>query len=177
MTTPVESPAKHPFVLHPHRTFTTLSLPVMASLVVEPFASLVDTAFVERLGAASAAGLGAATALLSGLLWIFNFLGVGTQTEVAQAMGAGKAQQVGRVASLGMLLAISLGAGADAHHLAGNRALFRLDERGCRRADGYASLSPHSPARHCAQSRCDCCVWRLAWVCKPCAPRSGLRAE
>ena len=46
----------------------------MASLVVEPFASLVDTAFVERLGAASAAGLGAATALLSGILWIFNFL-------------------------------------------------------------------------------------------------------
>ena len=111
MTTPVESPDKHPFVLHPHRTFTTLSLPVMASLVVEPFASLVDTAFVERLGAASAAGLGAATALLSGVLWIFNFLGVGTQTEVAQAMGAGKTQQVGSVASLGILLAVLLGLG------------------------------------------------------------------
>ena len=91
MTTSVESPDKHPFALHPHRTFTTLSLPVMASLVVEPFASLVDTAFVERLGAASAAGLGAATALLSGILWIFNFLGVGTQTEVVQERRTGSA--------------------------------------------------------------------------------------
>ena len=111
MTTPAESPDKHPFVLHPHRTFTALSLPVMASLVVEPFASLVDTAFVERLGAASAAGLGAATALLSGVLWIFNFLGVGTQTEVAHAIGAGKARRVGSVASLGLLLAVLLGLG------------------------------------------------------------------
>ena len=111
MTTPVESPDQHPFVLHPHRTFTALSLPVMASLMVEPFASLVDTAFVERLGAASAAGLGAATALLSGVLWIFNFLGVGTQTEVAQAIGAGKAHRVGSVASLGLLLAVLLGLG------------------------------------------------------------------
>ncbi len=111
MTISVESPDKHPFVLHPHRTFTTLSLPVMASLVVEPFAGLVDTAFVERLGAAPAAGLGAATALLSGILWIFNFLGVGTQTEVAQVLGAGKAQQVGRVASLGLFLALLLGLG------------------------------------------------------------------
>ena len=111
MTTPAESPDKHPFVLHPHRTFTALSLPVMASLVVEPFASLVDTAFVERLGAASAAGLGAATALLSGVLWIFNFLGVGTQTEVAHAIGAGKAHRVGSVASLGLLLAVLLGLG------------------------------------------------------------------
>ncbi len=111
MTTGVESPDTHPFVRHPHRTFTTLSVPVMASLVVEPFASLVDTAFVERLGAASAAGLGAATALLSGVLWIFNFLGVGTQTEVARALGAGQAHRVGSVASLGVLLAVLLGLG------------------------------------------------------------------
>ena len=84
----IEAPDAHPFVRYPHRTFVTFALPVMASLVVEPFASLVDTAFVERLGTTSAAGLGAATALLSGVLWIFNFLGIGTQTKVAQTMGA-----------------------------------------------------------------------------------------
>ena len=114
MTVPVEAPDAHPFVRYPHHTFVTSALPVMASLVVEPFASLVDTAFVERLGATSAAGLGAATALLSGVLWIFNFLGIGTQTEVAQTMGAigaGKAQRVGSVASLGLLLAVMLGLG------------------------------------------------------------------
>ena len=111
MTPPAASPDTHPFVHRPHHTFMTFTLPVMASLVVEPFASLVDTAFVERLGAASAAGLGAATALMSGVLWIFNFLGVGTQTEVAHAIGAGKAQRVGSVASLGLILAVLLGLG------------------------------------------------------------------
>lgn len=86
----------------------------MASLVVEPFASLVDTAVVKRLGATSAAGLRAATALLSAVLWIFNFLCIGTQTAVAQTMGTigtGKPNQVGRGASLGLLLAVMLGLG------------------------------------------------------------------
>ncbi len=83
----------------------------MASLVVEPFASLVDTVFVERLGATSAVGLGEVTALLSGVLWIFNFLGIGTRTEVAQTIGAGKPNQVGSVASLGLLLLAMLGLG------------------------------------------------------------------
>ena len=105
------SPDAHPFAQRPHHTFLTFSLPVMASLVVEPFASLVDTAFVERLGAASAAGLGAATALMSGVLWIFNFLGVGTQTEVAHTIGARQSEHVGGVASLGLLLAVLLGLG------------------------------------------------------------------
>ena len=101
------------------------------------------------LGAASAAGLGAATALLSGaVLWIFNFLGVGTQTEVAQAMGARKAQQVGSVASLGMLLAVLLGLGLTAHHLAGNASAFpSWMSADAVRADEYANLSAHSPAR------------------------------
>ena len=55
--------------------------------VVQPIEGVVDTAFIERLGAASTAVLGAATALLAGVLWIFNFLGVGTQTEVAHVVG------------------------------------------------------------------------------------------
>lgn len=93
----------------PHRTLVKLALPVMASLVVEPFASLIDTAFVERLGAASAAGLGAATILLSGTIWLFNFLGVASQTEVAQAVGAGRDVRAGSIASLSLALAVLLG--------------------------------------------------------------------
>ena len=103
--------AEHPFVHRPHRTLVSLALPVMASLIVEPFANLVDTAFVERLGAAPAAGLGAATILLSGTVWLFNFLNVGAQTEVAQTLGAEGNAQAGRTASLAMGLALLLGVG------------------------------------------------------------------
>jgi len=64
-----------------------MSLPVLLSLVAEPLTGLVDTAFVARLGSESLAALGVGTVTLSGIFWVFNFLGIGTQTEVAQAHG------------------------------------------------------------------------------------------
>jgi MATE family multidrug resistance protein len=88
----------------------TLSVPVMLSLVVEPLAGVVDTAFVERLGAPQAAALGAATAILSSFLWLFNFLGVGTQTEVAHVVGGDRRAEVREVASLAMLLSLGFAA-------------------------------------------------------------------
>jgi len=87
-----------------------LSLPVLASLVLEPVTGLADTAFVARLGPAPLAALGAGTVLLSSLFWAFNFLGVGTQTEVAQALGAGDRERARRAA--GMALALSAATGA-----------------------------------------------------------------
>lgn len=104
--------ATHAFETRPHRTLLSLSLPVMLSLVVQPLAGVVDTAFVERLGAASSAALGAATALLAGFLWVFNFLGVGTQTEVAHAIGEGRGEATREVASLALIVAGGLGLAA-----------------------------------------------------------------
>ena len=78
----------------------------MLSLIAEPLAGVVDTAFVERLGASYAAALGAGTAVLSGVVWVFNFLGIGTQTEVARAAGEARARDAGEVASLAIVLVI-----------------------------------------------------------------------
>ncbi len=64
---------------------------MVVSLIAEPITGLVDTAFVARLGAAELAALGVGTVLLSSSIWVFNFLGIGTQTEVAQALGTGDA--------------------------------------------------------------------------------------
>jgi MATE family multidrug resistance protein len=61
--------------------------------VAEPLTGLVDTAFIARLGAAELAALGVGTVLLSSSIWVFNFLGIGTQTEVAHAVGAGDGQR------------------------------------------------------------------------------------
>ncbi len=99
----------HPFVRRPHRTLIALSLPVLVSLLAEPLTGLVDTFFVARLGSAPLAALGIAVTLLSSLFWIFNFLGIGTQTEVARSQGAGRGERARDRAGLALALAGALG--------------------------------------------------------------------
>jgi len=107
-----ESPSdQHAFVRRPHRTLLALSFPVLVSLIAEPLTGLADTVFIARLGTTPLAGLGIGTAALSGIFWAFNFLGIGTQTEVAHADGTG-AQSRGRDASgLAMALGALIGCG------------------------------------------------------------------
>ena len=87
----------------------TLAVPVLFSLIAEPLTGLVDTAFVARLGAESLAALGVGTAALSSVFWIFNFLGIGTQTEVAQALGQQKRERATQFAGLALSLSGVLG--------------------------------------------------------------------
>ncbi len=94
----------------PHATLLLLSFPVLLSLIAEPLTGLVDTAFVARLGSAPLAALGVGTMALSAVFWIFNFLGIGTQTEVAQALGANQRERAAHAAGLAMNLALLFGA-------------------------------------------------------------------
>ena len=110
-TTAQEGADGHPFFRHPHRTFVSLSLPVMLSLIAEPLTGAVDTAFVARLGAAPLAALGAATTLLSSVFWIFNFLAIGTRTEVAAAAGRRDQEGGQGTASLALALSAVIGTG------------------------------------------------------------------
>ncbi len=88
-----------------------LSVPVVVSLVAEPITGLVDTAFVARLGEAPLAGLGVGAALLSSVLWVFNFVGIGTQTEVAQALGAGDRARGRDAFGVALALGAAIGVG------------------------------------------------------------------
>ncbi len=99
----------HPFTSHPHRTLIGLSIPVLLSLTAEPLTALVDTAFISSLGVVPLAALGVGTTALSSLFWMFNFLGVGAQTEVAQAYGKGDREKVKKTLSLALLLAAGFG--------------------------------------------------------------------
>lgn len=101
--------ADHPFIKRPHRTLLTLSFPVLLSLIAEPLTGLVDTAFVADLGAVPLAALGVGTITLSSVFWVFNFLGIGTQTEVAQALGKGNGKRARQIAGLAVTLSIGLG--------------------------------------------------------------------
>lgn len=99
----------HPFKTHPHRTLLTLSIPVLISMTAEPLTALVDTAFISSLGGEALAALGVGTTALTSLYWMFNFLGIGTQTEIAQEYGQGRTERAGKILSLGLILAASFG--------------------------------------------------------------------
>jgi MATE family multidrug resistance protein len=101
--------AQHAFVHRPHRTLLALSFPVLISLIAEPLTGLADTAFIARLGTVPLAGLGIGTAALSGIFWAFNFLGIGTQTEVAHADGTGARPRGRDAAGLAMALGALIG--------------------------------------------------------------------
>ncbi len=99
----------HPFTRKPHATLVRLSFPVLLSLIAEPLTGLVDTAFIKRLGAESLAALGVGAVGLSGLFWVFNFLGISTQTEVAQAEGDDDRPRSVTMSSLGLIMSATFG--------------------------------------------------------------------
>jgi len=100
---------EHAFVKFPHRTLIFLSFPVLLSLIAEPVTGLVDTAFIARLGSESLAALGVGTMALSSIFWIFNFLAIGTQTEVAQATGSRSPIRAARIGTLAFGLGLIFG--------------------------------------------------------------------
>jgi len=104
-------PDEHPFVRSPHRTLVRLTLPVLISLIAEPLTGLADTAFIARLGVVPLAALGVGTVLLSSVFWVFNFLGIGTQTEVAHSIGSARSDGAREATGLALALAAAIGFG------------------------------------------------------------------
>ena len=86
-----------------------MSFLVLLSLVAEPLTGLADTVFVARLGAESLAALGAGTVALSSVFWVFNFLGIATQTEVAQEYGKQDLVRASKISGLAAALSIAIG--------------------------------------------------------------------
>ncbi len=95
----------HPFYDKPHRTIITLSIPVTISMVAEPITGMVDTAFVSNLGSAPLAGLGVGATALSTIFWVFSFLSISTQTEVAHALGRRDRTRAVELTSLALFMA------------------------------------------------------------------------
>lgn len=99
----------HPFHSTPHRTLLGLAFPVLFSLVAEPLTGLADTAFVARLGPEALAALGIGAMAFSAVFWAFSFLGIGTQTEIANSIGEENHPRAARIASLACLMAFAVG--------------------------------------------------------------------
>ncbi len=97
------------FKQSPHKTLISLSIPVLFSLIAEPLTGLIDTAFVAQSGSVPLAALGVGTIALSSTFWVFNFLGIGTQTGIAQALGRGESQRARDINGVAVSLALALG--------------------------------------------------------------------
>lgn len=106
-----ESAEAHEFLRRPQRVFVRLTVPVLLSLIAEPLTGIADTAFVARLGSTPLAALGVAVTLLGSLFWVFNFLGIGTQTAVAQAFGRDDPDAGREAATSAFTAALALGIG------------------------------------------------------------------
>jgi len=104
-----EQPHTHPFLEKPYRTVIAYGIPITLSMVAEPITGLVDTGFVAQLGAAPLAALGVGTTALSTVLWIFAFLGVSTQTEVAKADGRNDRRKAAELTTLALIIGIVAG--------------------------------------------------------------------
>ncbi|MDQ4100187.1 MAG: MATE family efflux transporter [Chloroflexota bacterium] len=104
-----QSQQDHPFVRAPHATLFTLTVPVLVSMVAEPLTGLVDTAFVARLGTVPLAALGVGATALSSVFWIFNFLQIGTQTEVAKLFGRHDRARASAISGLALVLSVLFG--------------------------------------------------------------------
>jgi len=97
------------FLKSPFKNFFVLWLPVLFSILAEPLTGLVDTAFIAKLGAEQLAALGVGTMVLTAGLWCFNFLSVGSQTEVSQASGKNDLNHGKRIGSLAIFLGAIIG--------------------------------------------------------------------
>jgi len=106
---PANDPRDHAFVSSPHYTLISMSIPVLLSLLAEPLTGLFDTAFISRLGSVPLAALGVGTTALSSIFWAFNFLGIGTQTEVANAFGRKEFLRIKQVGTAALLLSAAIG--------------------------------------------------------------------
>ncbi|MFK7800577.1 MAG: MATE family efflux transporter [Anaerolineae bacterium] len=103
------TPDEHQFIKEPNKAMILLAVPVLFSLIAEPITGLIDTTFITSLGVAPLAALGIGTSVLSLGFWVFNFLGVSTHTEVAQALGRQKHKEAAKITGLALLVALALG--------------------------------------------------------------------
>lgn len=97
------------FLKTPVKGFLFLWFPVLFSMIAEPLTGLVDTAFVAQLGSESLAALGIGTVVVTGALGLFNFLSVGSQTEISQASGRGDLKEGRLMASQALTIGALIG--------------------------------------------------------------------
>ncbi len=90
------------------RRLVQLALPVVASTVGTSFMGVVDTAMVGRVGAEALAGAAIGNVAIWGTFLLFQGFLQGMDPLVAQAHGAGRGEECGRILQRAIVLALVL---------------------------------------------------------------------
>jgi MATE family multidrug resistance protein len=93
-----------------NREVLGLAIPSLFGLMTEPLMGIIDTMLIGRYGTAELAAAGGVSAILSTLIWVFNFLSTGTTTKVAIFYGNAEHQRIGRFTNMAMLTALGISA-------------------------------------------------------------------
>lgn len=104
-TAPVADPLSPPT----RASLWRLATPQFFALAVEPVTGLADTWFVSDLGELPLASLGVGVTVMTGTVWLFNFLGVCGATETARSFGAGQVERLRVVTATMTALSVAFG--------------------------------------------------------------------
>lgn len=86
-----------------------LAFPALLTTLLDPVMGMIDAAIVGRLGTAQLAAVGACTVMYNFSNFIFNFLLYTTTPRIAAAASCNDADQVSKIASQGLWVAITIG--------------------------------------------------------------------
>lgn len=86
-----------------------LAFPALLTTLLDPVMSMIDAAIVGRLGTAQLAAVGACTVMYNFSNFVFNFLLYTTTPRIAAAASCNDSDQVSKIASQGLWVAITIG--------------------------------------------------------------------
>uniref|UniRef100_A0A7S2ZVV7 Protein DETOXIFICATION n=1 Tax=Rhodosorus marinus TaxID=101924 RepID=A0A7S2ZVV7_9RHOD len=91
------------------REIARLSIPALGALALDPLVALADTAFLGRLGALALGGVGISNNVFNLSFTCFNFLGMVTTPQIAEAFGRGDRELASRTIASALWIAFIAG--------------------------------------------------------------------
>ena len=92
-----------------HRVIPRLAVPTIISMLITSIYNMADTFFVSQLGTSASGAVGVIFSAMAIIQAVAFMIGMGTGTNVSQALGAGDEERARRFASTGFFTAFIVG--------------------------------------------------------------------
>ena len=91
------------------RVIPKLAVPTIISMLITAIYNMADTFFVSQLGTSASGAVGVIFSAMAIIQAVAFMMGMGTGTNVSQALGAGDEERAKRYASVGFFSAFGMG--------------------------------------------------------------------
>ena len=91
------------------RVIPRLAIPTIISMLITAIYNMADTFFVSQLGTSASGAVGVTFSAMAIIQAVAFMFGMGTGTNVSQALGAGDDERAQRYASVGFFTAFGIG--------------------------------------------------------------------